>query len=279
MFACVEHNGNRLGRVCAERGADSPVRRLEPLDNLASEWFVGGLFEQRREVRRACFVEAALKLVFLAPVSEPLLKLAPSRVALPCGFVDRDRVVQTARPVVQFPEPHRRWQITRVERKGALEAGLRHVVPPEHESGDARTEAKACVAGPHRRCLGERLQRLTETPILDGGGALAGQGDRISRCAWLSGGHGDREHQQSGRDQKWDLQGNALVCKKGTREMPGNSLAFRPDREVVRQRVHKRRRHGSSRNVKAGWWTFKPNRPGVPTFLARSPVSPIRAAP
>ena len=94
--------------------------------------------------------------------------------------------MQTPRTIVQVPEPLRRLQIVRIERQGALEAGLRHVILPEHERGDAGAEAQARVARLYRRCLGECLERVAETPILDGCRARASECDRILRCARVS---------------------------------------------------------------------------------------------
>jgi hypothetical protein len=94
--ASVKHHGNGLGRIDAQRVANSTVRRLEPLGELPSEWFVGSHLEEHREVLRPFFAEAALQLALLAPLIKLLLELAAQRSALSCCFVDRDRLGQAS---------------------------------------------------------------------------------------------------------------------------------------------------------------------------------------
>ena len=197
------------------------------------------------------FVEAAVQLQLLPPVSEPLLKLACVWRALQRGFVSGDRLVETTGPIVQVSEPDCRWQVTRIEGKGALEAGLRHVILSEHERGDAGAEAQARVAGLHRRRLGERLQRVAEALLLDSGRAGARESVRVVLRARASGGDGGREHQHSRSDQKAGWQGTARWCKKDTLERRGNLLVF-PIRcsQLVYQRVYKSRPYGSRRKCK-----------------------------
>ena len=48
------------------------IEKLMRREDLTSDWFVGGRLEQRREVLRAYLMEAALQLLFLAPVIELL---------------------------------------------------------------------------------------------------------------------------------------------------------------------------------------------------------------
>src|SRR5919198_1165588 len=109
-------------------------------------------------------MEPALQLLFLAPEIQLRLQLAPILRTLLCGFVDRDGVRETPGAVVEVREPHRRRQKIRIAGEGALEARLRHVILSEHERGDARAEAKACVAGLHFRRPGESRERIAEPP-------------------------------------------------------------------------------------------------------------------
>ena len=95
-----------------------------------------------------------MELQLLPPVSERFLKLACLWRTPPRGFVRRDRLVETAGPIVQVSEPDCRWQIAGIEGKGALETCLRHVILSEHERGDARAEKEARVAGLERRRRG-----------------------------------------------------------------------------------------------------------------------------
>ena len=164
-------------RACCRSG----IRRFEPREDLTSEWFVGGRFEQRGEVLRAYLVEAALQLLFLAPVVDLLLKVAAPRRAISRGLVDRDRLGQTTRAVVQVAEPLRRLQMIRIERERALEAALRHTILPEHERGDAGSGAKTRVAWPYHRCPGECLERVGEPPMLDGD--VPARASAIGSCA------------------------------------------------------------------------------------------------
>ena len=163
--------------VDAERVTDARVCRFEPSDGRTRQRFVAGRLEEHREVVGAHLEEAALQLLLLTPEREPFPQLVRARRVLPRGFVDRNRLSQMSRTIVQITEPHGCLQMIRLERKGALEAGPRHVIPPEHERGDAGAEAVACVARLERRSPGERLQRVTESLTLDGRRARARKGD------------------------------------------------------------------------------------------------------
>src|SRR5262249_52381386 len=158
-----------------------------PIENLMSEWLVIGPCEERCEVRGVRFVETTLKLLLLAPIVESLLQLAILSGVLLRFLVNRDRIAQTARPVMQFAEPDCRRQVARIESKGGLEAALRHVVLPEHEGCDARTKPQASVARTNRRGFVERVERVSETSLLDGCGSLSGQQVRVTRHARLGG--------------------------------------------------------------------------------------------
>src|SRR4029453_13360484 len=114
----------------------------------------------------------------------------------------------------------------RIERERAFEAALRHTILPEHERSDAGTEAKTRVARPYRRCLGERLERVGEAPMLDGFCACESKCDRILRGARVSRGDGSGGHQPGRRSRESDCQGNPLSCKKGTRERAGNDAVL-----------------------------------------------------
>src|SRR5580765_2177399 len=134
---------------------------------------------------RAEFVEAALQRLLLAPGRELLLKLARSRRALPCSFVDRDRFLQPPRAIVQVSEPLCGCEVIRIERKRALEARLRDVILSEHERGDARAEAEARVAGLQRGSPGEGCQRVSEALTLERCRAGASKCARILRRAFV----------------------------------------------------------------------------------------------
>ena len=228
-----------------------PVRRLEPLHDPTRQRFVRGDLEERREVLGAEFVEATVQRLLLPPVGEPLLKLACVWRALQGGFVSGDRLVETTGPIVQVTEPACRSQVTRIEGKGALEAGLRHVILPEHERGDAGAEAQARVAGLHRRRLGERHERVTEALLFDRGRPGARESDRVVLRARASGGDRSREHQHSRSDQKSDRQSTTTWCKKNTLTRCGYLLVFSSGcSQLVYQRVYKSRPCGSRRKCK-----------------------------
>ena len=149
---------------------------------------------------------------------------------------------------MEVSQPDCCWQVTRIQRQGALEACLRHVILSEHERGDTGAEAQARVAGLHRRGLGEGLQRVAEALLLDSGRASARESVRVVLRARASGGDRGREHQHSRSDQKAGRQSTTRLCKKNTRRDPATCWCSRSGcSQLVYQRVYKSRPYGSRR--------------------------------
>jgi hypothetical protein len=146
---------------------------------------------------------------------------------------------------VQIPEPHGRVQIVWVERESAFESALRHFILAEHEGGNTGTKAKARVVGPESHGFGERIQGDTESPLLDGGGALTGQSAGVVLFTTVGGDVG-ANRQQRERDKKQQSQGNSKPCKNATSGLLANLGCSGTDSAVVPSHVYKSRRHGCS---------------------------------
>jgi hypothetical protein len=111
---------------------------------------------------------------------------------------------------VQIAEPQRRRDITRIDFEGAREAGLRDVVLSKHQRGDTRTETEARVVRLKRSGFREGVQRVAETPALDGGCPFARERERVLRDAGVrcSRERGQGEDESGRRDRETRCQGN-----------------------------------------------------------------------
>src|SRR5512144_2224907 len=84
LFATVDHSGDWVRWVDAERVAHSRIRGLEPFENLTSQWLVGDRLEEHDEVGSTYFAESALHLLLPAPADKPVPKLTVVGRALQC---------------------------------------------------------------------------------------------------------------------------------------------------------------------------------------------------